>query len=278
MWEDFYLRKNIYKLCFHNEDMKKSVGKKGIDAKTKKIIIVVVVVLVIILALIFFNSKVKEKDSDKDILDLLKGKISFEELMEKKQVDGGGELATVSVNAGEGAGECNCSGDLNNDGWLSPIDISIIINTLLPYKQDYYWANISEIGNECLDINNDGWLSSIDVSALVSKLLPYKSDYYWRVCEVEATCDDSSDGGINYAVKGNITEWGQTIPEFCINNTNVLKELFCNETTGVSDEINFDCSNEGKICEEGACVVGNVTIPPGGGINGTEGNMSSNSS
>lgn len=45
---------------------------------------------------------------------------------------------------GDGIGDacecCNtCVGDLNSDGWVSPADVSAVVNMLLPYKSSYYW-------------------------------------------------------------------------------------------------------------------------------------------
>jgi len=35
---------------------------------------------------------------------------------------------------------CPCPGDLNGDGWFSPIDVSQLVSMLLPYASSYYWT------------------------------------------------------------------------------------------------------------------------------------------
>jgi hypothetical protein len=37
-------------------------------------------------------------------------------------------------------GGCACLGDMNDDGWLSPADVSAIVNILIPAAGDYYWV------------------------------------------------------------------------------------------------------------------------------------------
>ena len=76
---------------------------------------------------------------------------------------------------------CPCTGDLTNDGWLAPDDVSALVSLLLPYETAYYWTIAS--GGDCGDLTNDAWLAPDDVSALVSLLLPYESSYYWKQCE-----------------------------------------------------------------------------------------------
>ena len=75
---------------------------------------------------------------------------------------------------------CDCLGDVAEDGWLSPSDISSLVSTLLPYASSYYWVQAPT--GACGDMDADGWLSPGDISALVSTLLPYQSSYYWLQC------------------------------------------------------------------------------------------------
>ncbi len=85
---------------------------------------------------------------------------------------------------GDGLGDacdCPCNGDLNNDGWLSPGDVSELVSGLLPYSSSFYWVLTNR--SDCADLSGDGWVSPDDVSALVSKLLSYATAYYWKSCE-----------------------------------------------------------------------------------------------
>jgi len=84
---------------------------------------------------------------------------------------------------GDGVGdvcECVCLGDLNGDGWLSPIDIGGLISKLLPYSENHYVVEAPR--GSCADMNDDRWLSPTDLSQLVNTLLAYESSYYWAEC------------------------------------------------------------------------------------------------
>ena len=84
---------------------------------------------------------------------------------------------------GDGVGDvcdCPCIGDLDSDGWKSPIDISLLVSNLLPYDTAYYWVVAAP--DECGDMDHDGWKSPIDISLLVTALLPHDSAYYWVAC------------------------------------------------------------------------------------------------
>jgi len=76
---------------------------------------------------------------------------------------------------------CACLGDMNGDGWVSPIDVSSLVSTLLPEASNSYWLAV-EAGS-CGDLNGDRWLSPSDVSAIVNMLLPEASNSYWLICE-----------------------------------------------------------------------------------------------
>ena len=84
------------------------------------------------------------------------------------------ELAVVSPPP------CPCPGDMNDDGWRSPSDISAMVSMILPYKTTYYWVLVD--AGSCADLNADGWLSPMDISALVSILLPHTSNFHWVPC------------------------------------------------------------------------------------------------
>jgi len=84
---------------------------------------------------------------------------------------------------GDGVGdacECPCPGDLNRDGWWSPIDVGGLISKLLPHSDNHY--TVEAPPGSCADLTDDGWLSPVDLSELVSILLVHKSSYYWAEC------------------------------------------------------------------------------------------------
>ena len=96
--------------------------------------------------------------------------------------DGNGDgNAVVDMGAyeAEPAG-CVCIGDLNDDGWISPADVSAVVTQLLPYATNAYWKQ-AEAGH-CGETNGDGWLSPSDVSGIVTRLLPYRTNAYWLQC------------------------------------------------------------------------------------------------
>ena len=76
--------------------------------------------------------------------------------------------------------ECACLGDLNADGWRSPIDIGSLISKLLPYAGSSYVTEAT--AGSCADMTDDGWLSPADLSELISTLLTHEADYYWAEC------------------------------------------------------------------------------------------------
>ena len=73
-----------------------------------------------------------------------------------------------------------CLGDMNDDGWLSPVDLNALVNMLLPHESNKYW--VESPADSVGDMNGDGWLSPGDLNALVSKLLAYESNAYWVEC------------------------------------------------------------------------------------------------
>ena len=89
------------------------------------------------------------------------------------------------------------------------------------------------------------------------------------VCVPKHTCTDS-DGGLNYGVKGNISESaiGGSIlfKDNCslIQGKNLLNEMYCTNEGQLGSLKVYDCSLEGKVCQDGACVSsssGEVTYP-----------------
>jgi len=71
------------------------------------------------------------------------------------------------------------------------------------------------------------------------------------------TCTDS-DGGNGFYEKGYITVGGINYKDYCVTSPNnasttVLEEANCDYTDYYN---NYDCSWEGKICQDGACVNG----------------------
>jgi len=104
--------------------------------------------------------------------------------------------------------------------------------------------------------------------------------YYDEWCEYDKTavveettetigeCTDS-DGGKNYYEKGNVQgvfrEEGREgkAEDYCIINMNSdnpsLVEFYCNDEGKVDAMPTYDCTSEGKICQNGACVNGAST-------------------
>lgn len=64
-------------------------------------------------------------------------------------------------------------------------------------------------------------------------------------------CTDS-DEGINYYLKGNISS-SENLSDYCFG-TNQLREYFCNFTANSIQNKDYNCSIEGKICSNGACI------------------------
>ena len=70
---------------------------------------------------------------------------------------------------------CACRGDVNDDGKISPGDISAVMSYISPaYKEasPAYTCSPVPAGDECYDVNEDGKISPADVSAVMSFLSP----------------------------------------------------------------------------------------------------------
>jgi len=76
---------------------------------------------------------------------------------------------------------CACPGDVDGDGWMSPKDVSDLVNQLLPHGSNAYWLEVTD-APDCGDVDEDGWKSPKDVSDLVNELLPHASNSYWLEC------------------------------------------------------------------------------------------------
>ncbi len=100
-------------------------------------------------------------------------------------IDGNPRIVSgvVDMGAYEFQGCATCLGDLTDDGWLCPIDLSALISKLIPYSSSYYWRTMNL--DPCGDMTGDGWLSPADVYDLVSQLLSHASSYYWVQCPQE---------------------------------------------------------------------------------------------
>jgi len=74
---------------------------------------------------------------------------------------------------------CACRGDVNDDGKISPADISAVMSYLSPaYKlaSPAYTCTPVPAGDECYDVNEDGKISPADISAVMSFLSPDYKD------------------------------------------------------------------------------------------------------
>ena len=76
---------------------------------------------------------------------------------------------------------CACPGDVDGDGWMSPKDVSDLVNELLPHASNSYWLEVAD-PPDCGDVDEDDWKSPKDVSDLVNTLLPHASNSYWLLC------------------------------------------------------------------------------------------------
>ena len=69
---------------------------------------------------------------------------------------------------------------------------------------------------------------------------------------VNSSCTDT-DGGIDYYTKGFVSTSYMDSEDSCDVNNNFLHELYCKED-GSFDVSEHSCLNEGKVCEDGACI------------------------
>ena len=130
-------------------------------------------------------------------------------------------------------------------------------------------SSLSEGGSEELSdgkiitINDFYFPKDANETGNVTFTLPLNS------CSQESICTDS-DGGINYNAKGTV-KWtsntGSTNTEdYCQGNT--LYETYCQYST--TQSITHDCTREGKVCSNGACVskpIEDICLDTDGGIN-----------
>ena len=79
-----------------------------------------------------------------------------------------------------------------------------------------------------------------------------ESDDYFTITSPTIVCTDS-DGGLNYGVKGTVTEDGKTSTDYCVSPS-WLVEYFCSSPSKLGSQIiyqNHTCPN--NDCEDGAC-------------------------
>jgi len=82
------------------------------------------------------------------------------------------------------AGGCDCLGDLDGDGWISPLDVSEMVTRLTPHADVFYWIDSTNPDYRlCGDLDEDGWMSPLDYSELINVLTPYADDFYWKQCD-----------------------------------------------------------------------------------------------
>ena len=110
--------------------------------------------------------------------------------------------------------ECPCLGDMDNDGWKSPFDASVIVSHLLPFASVAYVGQAHE--GSCADMDDDGLLSLFDLAAIVDELLPYANSYYWVKCPADPDVDEMEwvyieDPGFN----GYMSKYETTNAQYC---------------------------------------------------------------
>jgi len=77
---------------------------------------------------------------------------------------------------------CTCFGDVNGDGDVSGLDLSMILMYLHPDYAPGYTAP-ADPPYDCADINQDGNVSGLDVSAIISYLQP-SGPIYLKPCMI----------------------------------------------------------------------------------------------
>ncbi len=97
----------------------------------------------------------------------------------------------------------------------------------------------NEICDDTLDNDCDGAVDCADGNCTA-----------YPTC-IAAACTDT-DGGVNYTVQGNCTNASGSITELCSMDGR-LQEYKCRADNSC-ELINYNCSEEGKICDTGACV------------------------
>ena len=138
---------------------KRQQSKKKINLK---LIIIILIVIIGIIILAFALTK-KPKVSQ-DILDLVAGKITAKELLEKRTAEGvKGELASII-----GEVECGCKGDLDNNGKITLVDLDAMVNFLVSTGPPF----IADVGaDNCGDFDDNGQVSLLDLDAMVNILI-----------------------------------------------------------------------------------------------------------
>lgn len=100
-------------------------------------------------------------------------------------------------------------------------------------------------------------MSSVASAGFFDKFIGYFKTRGMAIAQPNCT---DSDGGLNYGVKGTVIYNlnGDVVNDYCHANGNLI-ENYCGDT-GILGGYPYDCSREGKICVDGACVA-NTTQP-----------------
>ena len=158
----------------------------------------------------------------------------------------------------------------------------------LGHCTDSYGGNMSD-GCIISNSDNNGWLREITCNDYGNGNRCQMNDYNCSngclngtcVVDTNLNCTDS-DGGANYYVKGNTTGYEmslvnyRTITDYCgveYADLGKLHEYYCgrgneqieqisqNTKSNQINELVVDCSLEGKVCVNGACLLNNSVVP-----------------
>ncbi|RLG24161.1 hypothetical protein DRN85_08100 [Methanosarcinales archaeon] len=128
---------------------------------------------------------------------------------------------------------------------------------------------IIEAGEEC-DMDNLDGKTCEDFGYIGGTLACFGTmtkepcTFDFRGCTQQQQCTDS-DGGLDYYTRGKVTDInGMLFADYCMDS-NMLVEYACAKD-GTATEYNYDCSMEGLVCQNGACV---EAVAPAG-CTGTE--------
>ncbi len=138
---------------------------------------------------------------------------------------------------GAGEGDCDSSRDCLTGYCAS--------NVGADKEKPYY-----QLIKDAFPGKSDRWRRRMDVCEC-------RGDLVWdagkKECVEERICTDS-DGGLDYYEKGEVVRGGSLILEdSCLSNGITLHEKACKSDGEVWTE-SYDCSSEGKVCKDGACV------------------------
>ncbi len=193
----------------------------------------------------------------------------------------GDPVAIIITYTGQCAGTKYIQVDANDTSIINPScnvtktggDISGVFgslsmtNTLTPQTISTNWI-VPDITNDCLTkrvyprnaslYNNPNYIPGSYVSGTNNLAGNFKF-----AGAISDTCSDT-DSGITYPTQGTITgnynSIGYSYTDFCVGNSDTLREYYCNGNINASQTHN--CVSDGLVCQNGACVSSSQTCTP----------------